>query len=550
MRIKSFLIFSFIFGTLIPFLIFGIWLYYGNFHRELSRIEDRHLLLAHNLELSLSRYHSDLSAGISSLFGSLHTLERPDNLYDTLTSLHLSNVFLLRESTGDLFQLSDLDSSILSTDISADIIQTARDYAVSDRLTFTPVLSAFGVNVFLGVRHYPDSLGIAIITTDYFTELGSSISFGERGRAMILDNMGSVLYHSDSSWRFSRKNLSYLPIVNDLLLGESGIRRFRSPDLFVDMIGGIALVSGPGWGILVSQPLSELYFRSVIHSEGFFLALCIGVLLTMGLMISFICSLSRPFDDFLSKMRDQLTKRTLEPVMISRGILPLREVYEIGVVYNSLVDQISRAKSKIEKIAFHDELTGLPNRSHLLELSQAALTYSISGSRSYNSFSFFSGGLFVFIDLDDFKDINDTHGHALGDEYLCDTARRLCSVVDRTFQFHNFSRYDIPSPVVARIGGDEFAILFPGILSDFDAHTFLSDLQHNLSEPCLSLSSESRPRASIGAARYPHDADKLDDLMRLSDISMYHAKRMGKGCFQLYSKRIGSLELGSFADAA
>ncbi|MCB1646032.1 MAG: EAL domain-containing protein [Pseudomonadales bacterium] len=176
------------------------------------------------------------------------------------------------------------------------------------------------------------------------------------------------------------------------------------------------------------------------------------------------------------------------------------------------VSQIRLAEEKIYDMAYFDELTGLANRAHLRQHLSQELSHAARNSLQMAVF---------FIDLDGFKEINDTLGHEAGDEYLKEFSRRLLQVV-RADDF------------VARLGGDEFCI----VLNDLEEGTAVA----RAAERCLNMNNtpirlgnqDCSPRLSIGIAVYPDDGQDFNSLLRAADTAMYSAKQSGKHCFAFY----------------
>jgi diguanylate cyclase (GGDEF)-like protein len=177
---------------------------------------------------------------------------------------------------------------------------------------------------------------------------------------------------------------------------------------------------------------------------------------------------------------------------------------------------------RVEYLAYHDGLTGLPNRSMFSKL----LSQSLSEAQRYGR----RLGV-AFLDLDRFKQINDTLGHAAGDQLLQDVAKRLRGCVRE-------------SDTVARLGGDEFVVLLPELNDLKHAGVIAEKILAAIAKPFTLIGHEFRVTASIGISAFPMDGLDEQTLTKNADIAMYKAKSEGKNNFQYYSENlnINSLE--------
>ncbi|MBI1889683.1 MAG: EAL domain-containing protein [Burkholderiales bacterium] len=166
--------------------------------------------------------------------------------------------------------------------------------------------------------------------------------------------------------------------------------------------------------------------------------------------------------------------------------------------------------------SFHDSLTGLPNRL-LLEDRMKQTTAHLGRQHAPVAV--------LFIDLDRFKDINDTLGHAAGDRLLQEVAERLSKCIRE-------------GDTVARLGGDEFVVLLAGLSNIQDAAFVADKIVNTISEPCQIGGRELRVSPSIGIAIFPHDGQNMDELLRNADTAMYHAKQDGRGRYSFFTSRM------------
>jgi diguanylate cyclase (GGDEF)-like protein len=176
---------------------------------------------------------------------------------------------------------------------------------------------------------------------------------------------------------------------------------------------------------------------------------------------------------------------------------------------------------RAEHLAYHDSLTALPNRS----LFHRVLSQSIREAQGHTRQI-----AVVFVDLDQFKQINDTLGHEAGDQLLREVASRLTACVRA-------------SDTVARLGGDEFVLLLTELTQEKYAASVAQKILSALDKPFVVLGQEFRITASIGISTYPLDGRDERTLMKNADIAMYHAKEAGKNNFQFYSARLNTNSL-------
>ncbi|HXE37983.1 MAG TPA: EAL domain-containing protein, partial [Azonexus sp.] len=194
---------------------------------------------------------------------------------------------------------------------------------------------------------------------------------------------------------------------------------------------------------------------------------------------------------------------------------------EAGVVTHYVgthfdITERKKAEEKIQALAFNDQLTGLANRFSLNERLNRALALAARSGKQV---------ALLMIDLDNFKIINDTLGHQIGDRLLMEVARRLGGAVRQ-------------SDLVARLGGDEFIVVLSEIDSPADAAHVADKILTVLAAPYVLDGNELRTNASIGVCLFPDDAGESQDLIKKADVAMYHAKSRGRGNYQFFRDEI------------
>ncbi|WP_298289635.1 EAL domain-containing protein [Novosphingobium sp.] len=190
------------------------------------------------------------------------------------------------------------------------------------------------------------------------------------------------------------------------------------------------------------------------------------------------------------------------------------EVRSLAVSFNAMVDAVEERERQIMHASLHDALTGLPNRRFFIEKLDRAVVRQNENNRT----------MVAFIDVDDFKAINDAMGHPFGDELLRSVAHGL--------QDH------FPEAMVARFGGDEFGLLLDGLdpATDFTALARL--LETTLNREMTIDGRSILVSASVGIAIGPNDADTADALLKSADLALYRAKSDGKGAYHFFEPEL------------
>ncbi len=185
---------------------------------------------------------------------------------------------------------------------------------------------------------------------------------------------------------------------------------------------------------------------------------------------------------------------------------------------------LRQSNEQIRYFAYHDNLTKLPNRLMFSEYLERALSHAHRRGQSV--------GL-MFLDLDDFKRVNDTLGHQAGDEVLREVAKRL-SLCLRADDYVGRPSVKSETDTVARLGGDEFTIFLPDLQSPYQAGVVASRVLAALSCPFLFRGHEVHLSASIGITIYPKDGADVATLVKNADMAMYHAKESGKNVYKYF----------------
>ena len=220
----------------------------------------------------------------------------------------------------------------------------------------------------------------------------------------------------------------------------------------------------------------------------------------------------------LTKKNLELQLKTLELAALNQDlrVQRLQDLERINAELQAEVVERKQAEQRAHELAIRDPLTGLLNRRSLIEHLEHAVLYA---ARHKTNFAL------LFLDLDKFKNINDTLGHEVGDELLRQVADRLREAVRE-------------SDVVARLGGDEFVVLLQGLTASTDASTAARKIVQANARPFEISSHCVHTSASIGIGLYPQDGNSARTLMKNADLAMYHAKQQKRGSIQFFHEEI------------
>jgi len=213
----------------------------------------------------------------------------------------------------------------------------------------------------------------------------------------------------------------------------------------------------------------------------------------------------------------QLTRRDGTTIWVRDHCRAVHDAAGVVRFYDGILVDITERRAleqAVRDMAFHDPLTGLPNRQLLSDRLELALAQARRNQRAM---------AVLFLDLDGFKAVNDGWGHAQGDALLRDVAGRVAGAL-RT------------GDTVARIGGDEFTVLVPELPQEEGAAEVSRKILRELERSFHVGDGEYAVRASIGIALYPRDGETLDSLLRSADAAMYRAKAQGGNRFAWHGR--------------
>jgi len=205
------------------------------------------------------------------------------------------------------------------------------------------------------------------------------------------------------------------------------------------------------------------------------------------------------------------------------------EMGELAAAFNDMGQNLKNHTEEISFLAYHDALTQLPNRVMFIKQLDSIITSPLHKNQPL---------AVLFIDLDDFKFVNDNYGHKAGDYLLCEVAKRIKRNLRSADIVINAHESINSNELVARIGGDEFLICLPRIHSQKVINTIVGRLISAVRSPILIDDEEVVIAGSVGIACYPEDGKTAEELIKNADIAMYQAKGSGKNTYSNFTSEM------------
>ena len=335
-----------------------------------------------------------------------------------------------------------------------------------------------------------------------------SASYGKDISIAVTDAKGITIAHSDQNKVWQREwsndlvtlHIQAVPDKQEYTVGRTGNEYLTS----VEDIGDT------GWHVIVYQT-AETAFGILRRLELFFILS--GILVLIG-GIAFSWRKIEDAVKSLSRLNQSFMEITAGNFHSKAEMGKFSELNEMAGYFNHMVASIRERDEQLYELAHRDSLTGLGNRTCFLQWIRGAVTEN-------EPFALF------FLDLDNFKMINDTYGHYRGDQVLKKVAEKLRSVAGER-------------ALVARIGGDEFVFLVPD-WQDSPGLAWVEALHKTMSRPETMDDYIFSTASSIGIAIFPQDSCVADELLRFADMAMYQVKTASKNGYRFYTAKMNEI---------
>jgi diguanylate cyclase (GGDEF)-like protein len=376
-------------------------------------------------------------------------------------------------------------------------------------------------------RALPDTqrkvFGYLMLTVNlsFLEKLARNEKVGDYGQVFFTDASGTVLFHrSESEVGTQLPPDLFGKLKADIPPGSTYTGKYKNKTAYFqgkklhDWLYAIAFYpeheliaknSNLGWSVALFTFIAILFISTFIFSA-------------MRML------LIRPIQQLRHAASEMGRGRVLVPIDVKSN----DEIGELAKSFREMGKNLHHYHEQVRYIAYHDSLTGLPNR----KMFKDYLTRSTAEARrNLHELAI------LFLDLDNFKRINDTLGHQAGDKLLKSLADRLSGCLRESDVLSHPAR-DSASQLMARLAGDEFIILLPKTRGPDDAQKVARRILKSLTEPFIVDKQELYISTSIGIAMYPTDGKDSNELLKSADIAMYSAKKLGRNNYQYYSKEM------------
>ena len=331
--------------------------------------------------------------------------------------------------------------------------------------------------------------------------------YDEGGYFVVLNRQGTVLAHHYNDF-----------LGNDLMIGDT----VKAP-LLEDISTQVA--QGGGY-VSHLKPLTLSGNPSLEHISYVRLVSDWDWIIGTGFNYKTFAKYLKEKEDLLSRDNDQSLIKLIAIATISIFLLVAISLYVSHLIARRFevlqqrikndFNTLEKAKDKMEFMALHDDLTGLPNRFHLSQELENSIRYTTEQGSKLAVF---------FVDLDNFKNVNNLHGHAVGDQLLKAISQK-------------FETLTTEKGMVCRFGGDEFVFCYPDLKSQQEAGQYAQRIQSALADPFIIDSKIMTVSCSIGATIYPDDSTDTGTLVSKADTVLYRSKMHKKGQIVFYDESI------------
>lgn len=355
-----------------------------------------------------------------------------------------------------------------------------------------------------------DKIIVGYLNLNRIRELSGDFikDFGNKVTVSITDEHGIFISNKNPNLANERKLEPNFDEIKDMIAKNTNhtILNYSGNKFFVNA----SRIEATGWYVIVYEPSKEV--RIVVKD----LILLLIVLLILCLVISTILTFGRANKIVyaIKELNDQTKRIASGEYYDNIKKQSYNEFDELIDNFNFMAKEIRERDRKLKKIAYTDNLTGLPNRAFMFKELKRLM------KENPNSYL----GI-IYFDMDNFKRINDTYGHPLGDELLYQFSKRL----KKNISCDN---------IFVRLGGDEFILVVPDNRSKEKINLCIKKLMESVAEPFECTGKLINITVSIGIGVYPENGSRISELIQCADMAMYAAKENGKNTYRFFDSKM------------
>jgi signal transduction histidine kinase/ActR/RegA family two-component response regulator len=360
----------------VPIAGLALWEQSVTYDQEVAAVRERHLLVARNLTMGLSRYVEDVKGAFSLAFESGGLRTQVPGLEQFLLSLNVEHLCILAPD-GRVERYFGGATPTEPRSFRKDLLADLRGLAMSTG--GRPVLTQLehdnqGRPVFYLAQILPEGrLGVGVLNTDYVVQLQRQIAFGDRGHAAIVDVTGRIIAHPFADWVAKSVDISAVPVVQAMMRGETGVGQFYSPAMRGMMIGGYSVVPETGWGVMVVQPLDELHRRAAEVNR---LAAVVALAaFAAAALLSWLLAayLARPVRQVAATAQAVLAGNETVAVAPFRGLVP-REIRRLRSAFNTMLADLRQRNASTTVALRQAETSNVAKSQFLANMSHEIRT--------------------------------------------------------------------------------------------------------------------------------------------------------------------------------
>ncbi len=362
----------------VPVFTLAWWVQNHAVQQEIDAATDKHLLIARNMTAAFSRYVFDVKAGFRLAISTMNSGEQADGLKDLLKSLEFRYISIVNGATGETerYVTGFADASNPHLVLKPETVAEFRSLLnKSDGIVITDLRRDVAGNpAFFLLEALPNGrMGYGVVGTQYLISLQKAIAFGARGHATVLDSKGAVIAHPFQKWIDSEFDLSKTPPAMAIKAGQTGVMQFFSPAFKADMITAYTSLPETGWGVMIPQPMEELYARAGDIKTAATAIAFLGLVAAGAISWWLAKSIARPIQAVGSAAG-----------MIAGGDLGARapafppyvpsELHQLSGSFNRMIEELSRSNSELAETAVRAEAANRAKSEFLANMSHELRT--------------------------------------------------------------------------------------------------------------------------------------------------------------------------------